>query len=352
MKVKTIGVIGRTAYDTELCDGQTVKTRILIDELRNKYPHASIQIVDTYGYKNKPFKIISGIFGCLKTSQVVFVLLSRNGMRVIFPIVNSLNRFFKRPILHDCIGGSLDELVKKRRGLKKNLNKFSVNWVESNGLKERLESLGVCNVECLPNFKRLKKLEEHDLPKYNEEPIRFCTFSRVNKAKGIGIASETTIAINRKAGYKRCFLDIYGPIEENYDLTLKQYIEKSDGAISYKGIVNYSESVDTLKNYYALLFPTTFYGEGFPGTLLDAFSAGIPVIATNWHLNGEIIEHKQTGFLYEWEHSEKLEMWMQYAIDNPDLINSMKKKCLQKAESYSPDSVINIIDERIANLIS
>ena len=147
MEVKNIGIIGRSALGTALCDGQTIKTQILISELKNEYPQSGILIVDTLDYKKRFINIIFDMINTLLKSDVIFVLLSRNGMKYLFPVINFINFFLKKPILHDCIGGSLDELVIENAGLKKNLNKFNVNWVESRLMKERL-----CLFESFPFF--------------------------------------------------------------------------------------------------------------------------------------------------------------------------------------------------------
>lgn len=349
--INKIGIIGRTAYGTDLCDGQTVKTRVLAEELQRKYPTAKMYFVDTYNYKKHPIRLLFNLLKCLKNSQAVFILLSRNGMRVIFPIVNFLNFFFRKPIIHDCIGGSLDELCKKYSGIKKQIKRFTLNWVESEKLTERLKALGVGNVEYLPNFKRLEQLDEADLSVYKQKQFKFCTFSRVNEAKGIGRAAEAVIKINKEEKQNIACLDVYGPIEENYDVKLNEYIKESNGAIAYKGVADYSESVRILKEYYALLFPTTHFGEGFPGTIIDAFSAGVPVIATDWNLNSEIIKHKFTGFLYDWKNEEALEMWMRYIIENPEKQYEMQKNCIKEAKKYSPDVVMQVIDKKLCELV-
>lgn len=41
-------------------------------------------------------------------------------------------------------------------------------------------------------------------------------------------------------------------------------------AVEYKGLVPYDQSTKYLKQYFALIFPTFFSGEGFPGTIIDA----------------------------------------------------------------------------------
>jgi glycosyltransferase involved in cell wall biosynthesis len=45
-----------------------------------------------------------------------------------------------------------------------------------------------------------------------------------------------------------------------------------------------------LRDYFALLFPIYYIGEGFAGTAIDAFSAGVPVIASDWKYNSEVIK--------------------------------------------------------------
>ena len=340
-----IGIIGR--IDERLCDGQTIKTRVLVEELRRKYPNATFKMVETHRYTKRAWQILKDLLRCMKDSHVVFVLLSRNGMRVIFPLVNFLNLLYRKPIFHDCIGGTLDLLAAKYPLLRRQLKKFDINWVESTALKTRLENMGVNNVEYLPNFKRLRILPEGELTCKSQEPYYFCTFSRVNEAKGIGRAAEAVLQINRAACKTLVALDVYGPIEENYDQMLDWYIEQADGAITYKGVVEYDKSVETLKDYYALLFPTTFQGEGFPGTLIDALSAGVPVIATDWHFNGEIIKEGSTGYLYPVEKPECLRQLMEEIIKDPKQNLLMRKNCLCEASKYDAESVMGVICERI-----
>ena len=341
------GIIGRTAEGTELCDGQTIKTRVLAEEIKHAYPDSTIIVADTYNYKKRALHLISRIIKILKECDIVFILLSRNGMRVIFPLVNSLNTLFHRSIFHDCIGGALDELVKHNPKLIVELNKFSVNWVESRQLKLRLEELGVKNVEYLPNFKRLNSVSIDELKPFSGNIFKFCTFSRVNEAKGIGRAAQAIIHLNKQSGHQVAALDIYGPIEDHYDEILNQYINESNGAVVYKGVIPSDKSVEVLKEYYVLLFPTTFYGEGFPGTVIDAFSSGLPIIATDWHLNGEIIQDGYTGLLYDPEQPEKLKELMEKLMDDPALVFEMRKNCLAEAKKYSPDKVMDVINAKI-----
>lgn len=62
-------------------------------------------------------------------------------------------------------------------------------------------------------------------------------------------------------------------------------------------MVPFNQSTEVLKNYDALLFPTYYEGEGFAGTIIDAFAAGLPVIASDWKYNSEIIKQGITGVI-------------------------------------------------------
>lgn len=344
-RIKKIGIIGRISE--KLCDGQTVKTRILVQELQKHYPDCEIKVAESSMFKSKPHVVTAQLIRCIRECDVVFILLSRNGMRLLFPVLHLFNWFWKKPLLHDCIGGSLDEVVRLYPSIKKALNKFDVNWVETQQLKTKLEGLGIQNVEVLPNFKPLVLPNIDELKMPSASLFRFCTFSRVNKAKGIGNAVQAIIDINREAGRRCVELDIYGPIEDNYEVELRPLLKASKGAVQYKGVVAYQDSVSVLKNYDMLLFPTTFYGEGFPGTLIDAFSAGLPVIATDWHCNSEIITEGITGYLYSIEEKYQLKYLMEYAIKNPKMIFEMRKNCLHDVQKYSADRAMTIICRKI-----
>lgn len=105
-----------------------------------------------------------------------------------------------------------------------------------------------------------------------------------------------------------------------------------------------NESVETLKKYYMLLFPTYWKGEGMPGTVIDAFSAGVPIIARRWKFCDEMLTDGETGYVYDFDKPEELIVKIEYAISHVENTTKMKMACLLKAEEYSEDNVMqNII---------
>jgi glycosyltransferase involved in cell wall biosynthesis len=99
----------------------------------------------------------------------------------------------------------------------------------------------------------------------------------------------------------------------------------------------------TLSEYDILVFPTRYPGEGFPGTILDAYISGLPVIATNWRFIPEFIDESKTGYLFDVNHPEEIFQYVDYFIDNPHKLKAFKKNALEKSKEYSSDIAWEII---------
>ena len=339
-KNKRIAIIGHFGGNENILDGQTIKTKILYDELNNATDWDILK-VDTYYKSKKPIKLLLESIITLFSTRDVIVLLSGNGMKFYFPLLSFFARAFGTRIYHDVIGGNLDTYVQKYPKFQKYLCSFKVNWVETELIKSKLEEVGVLNCKVMPNFKRLD-IAEIESDRY-EEPYRFCIFSRVMKEKGIEDAIDAIQNINSEEGKEICKLDIYGRVDESYKERFESLMDKVSPAVRYMGMIQYDESVKAISGYYALLFPTYWNGEGFPGTIVDAFSAGLPVIATDWNCNGEIIENKVNGLIYPNEEIKDLKEAIEWLVRYESEINIMKSECIKTAKKYQPDRYIKQI---------
>lgn len=343
-KNKKVGIIGHFGGNENILDGQTIKTKILYDEL-SKTSNWSIIKADTYYKKKNPIRLVLETIKVLFSTKDIIVLLSGNGMKFYFPLLSVCSKLFGHRIYHDVIGGNLDSYVENNPKFKKYLSSFVVNWVETNSMKMSLEKRNIQNCEVMPNFKRLNivKVQENV---YNE-PYRFCIFSRVMKEKGIEDAISAINEINCESKTTKCELDIYGRIDDTYKERFEKIMKNCTSSIKYKGTVPFDKSAETLKDYYALLFPTYWHGEGFPGTIVDAFAASLPVIATDWSCNGEIIINKENGILYPNSEIPDLKTAINWLVSSSDVMSIMKRKCTENAIKYQPDMYIKRIIERI-----
>lgn len=339
MKMK-VCIIGRYANGTGLNDGQTVLTSEIIDQLLKCEPDLKLEVVDTYDYRKRIVPCMVSTVRNLIKCKIFILILSSNGRNFYFPIMHAAEKYFGKTVINRVVGGAYDKYLIEHPKAIKYAKKFDVNMVEGSGHAKRVRQLGLDNVEEVINFKNLRAVNPDDFPVYEGEPYKFCTFSRVTKEKGITSAIKAVQEVNNKGYDVR--LDIYGPIEEEYREELEKLLENNT-YVKYKGSVDPEESVDVLKNYYMLLFPTTWKGEGFPGTLIDAFFAGLPVIASDWNCNNELIEDYRNGFLYNWENPNQLVDEIIFSIENSDIVYEMRKNCIECAKQYTPEEGIKPI---------
>lgn len=332
MKKKSVCFIGNLS---DKLDGQTVKTKILYDELI-KNSGWNICLVNTVDKKRHPFRILfKMIFSILKCKDII-IIVSQSGRRFFFPILYFCAKLFKKRVYHNVIGGCLQEYVKEYKSFEKYLNSFRVNWVESHLMKEELNKLGVVNVDVLPNFKKLDIIKNSNIN--GKTSFKFCTFSRVIKEKGIEDAINAIVEINKENN--SCTLDIYGLIDDSYKDEFEKIMKKSPKEINYKGVIPFSQSSNVLHEYYALLFPTFWPGEGCPGTVIDAFASGLPVIATDWNCNSEFIGNFKTGIIYPNNRIDSLKEAIIWAMKHPKEMQKMSLACNNEAKIYEP--AINI----------
>lgn len=339
-----VSVLGHFGEGMDLLNGQTIKTKIITEELQRQIGKEQVLKFDTHGGWRTLFKAPFQVFHALRKSDNVLIFSAHNGVRVYAPLLYLFRCVFKDRRLHYIvIGGWLPLFLKKRPFLSRIIKSFDGVYVETAIMKKALDSQGFKNIVVMPNCKNLQILTEDELVYADGEPYKLCTFSRVMKEKGIEDAIQAVRSVNESFGRIVYTLDIYGQVDseqiEWFDAIKADFPEY----IRYGGVVPFDQSVDVLKTYYALLFPTYYEGEGFAGTLIDAYAAGVPVIVSDWKYNREIVEHEKTGIIYSAKLIDSL-IWCQ---QNVIQWNSMKSSCLKESRRYLPERVIKSLIENL-----
>lgn len=340
--MKRVAIIGHFGGKENFCDGQTIKTKNL-EKLLASQADISVKIVDTYYSNGKKIKLLIHTILSFFTCEYVFLLVSVNGLKVYLPLLYYLNKISKKQIYHYVIGSELLELASQNKKLVKYLNAFEANWFEYESGTQRLKQMGVKNAITVPNFKDITPVLKATLYPLDNRIYAFCTFSRVMREKGITDAIKAISKVKTENSSITIYLDIYGPIEPTYKDEFEQLLQLHSDCVAYKGIVDSDKSVDVLKNYYALLFPTKWPGEGLPGTIIDAFASGVPVIASDWNANKELVQDMKHGIIYPTDEINTLYDAVDWSVKNVDLINSMRIECREQFIKYMPETVLGII---------
>lgn len=342
MKICIIGAFGFDMLD-QTTGGQPVKTRQLFGLLASFYGKENVSYIETYNWRSHPLQLLIKVLGEAKRNEVMIMLPAHNGVHIFARVLTMCRKLFRLRIHYDVIGGWLPDVSEKNALLQKKLKSFDGIWVETTSMKEKMDAQGYENVTVVPNFKDLPSVEIKNNSQLNAPPYLVCTFSRVTEKKGITDAINAVTEVNRKAGKVVYRLDIYGPIDEAYRNEFEKLLSVHAEHVRYCGVVSPDHSTQVLKEYYALLFPTKYFTEGVPGTLIDAYSAGVPVISAMWMNYKDIFIEGVTGWGYEFDnYSQFVELLEKASVHSEDFLR-MKETCSLEADKYHPNSAMKII---------
>ena len=345
MKKYKVGVCGN--FDTEhtIANGQTVKTINLWEKLCEIYGKENVARFNTYGFKRKPISSVFRFLGFMKQCENVAVLPAVSAVKVVVPVGVLFKKKYRCKIHYIVIGAWLGNLLKNKKSLLKSVKKLDSVLVETKTLKAELEDLGIEKIQIFPNFKQMDILPEEELIYQKDLPLKLCFFARVTEQKGIGELIDAIKEINKNGMVYK--LDIYGPEDEDYRAEFEKRKKEFGEDISYCGVIESDKARDTVKNYFLQIFPTKFRTEGIPGSIIDSYCAGVPVIASRWNSCHDIVDEGVTGVSFELGDFEELKTLLDEISRKPDEINKLKKNCLKKAEIYDADNAIRILQERM-----
>lgn len=318
-------------------DGETMKNRMLINVLC-KHKVGKIHIIDT---RNRPKRILYLI-------RYIILLLVLRRKKIIFSASSFVTYKLIRiahflhakhdDIYYWVIGGKFADYVDEHRIDKRIYTKIKKIFVEGRSMKQKLNTLGFTNVEVLPNFKNITYFPQRVSKK--DDIVRFVFLSRVIPQKGVDIIIEAAKYLNNN--YRSNYLvDFYGKIEPSYESSFLNAI-KDESNVNYKGFLNLTEhsGYDKLSSYDVMLFPTFWEGEGFPGIIIDAYIAGLPIIASDWNLNSQIIKNDITGIIIPPKNTEALIKTMLNFIKHDVDLLTMSKSAKSEANLFHIDNVI------------
>ena len=333
--MKKSGVRGDIGYGKNLLSGQTIKTKIFGEAIEGKLGKENVQCVDTHGGIKKLIKLIFKIPAVLRKNGDIIMLPAHNGVLIFTPMLSFFNKFKRKNLHYVVIGGWLPEYLDKHKFTAKLLRKnFKGIYVETSVMEMDLKKRNFENIYILPNYKNIEVTRETELSMANDSPIKVCTFSRVTEKKGIADAIKAVTEINKEAEKTVIALDIYGSIDEAFRTEFEMLITDAPEYIEYNGAVDFDKTVQTLQNYDLQLFPTKFKTEGIPGSVVESFFAGVPVIASRWNSFDDVIDDGVTGLGFEFGNYDDFKDKLRNLAGDCEKINQMKKNCLEAARKY------------------
>ena len=332
-----IALIGSLGRDKRSLDGQTLRTQLVLDELKNRAV-ATVNSIDTAWLARRPIRVLWQIYNAFRESEVVLIMPGERGLRYLLPMYIRLASAYGCSIHYLVVGGWLPEFVRKHLRHCKHLEQLDGIFVQSPRMITALQSEGLNNVHFLPNFKSFRPTTQ--TCESQRDRLSLVFLSRLIPEKGVEHCIEAIKIMAGDGAPLRVQLDIWGTAPEKHKSWLERLHRQEVDDIFFKGAMDPETVVSELSNYDAMLFPTWYRGEGFAGVLIDAFAAGIPVVASDWHDNAEFVTHMKTGIIFETGSIDQLVDSIRLLRDKPALLQEMKRAAATRVAEYHVDVVL------------
>ena len=312
--------------------GEEYKNQLILNKLKRE--PIELTYIDTIEWKKAPFLIIKLIINVLLLhfDSLVISASSVSTYRLL-RILQWLRPSLLRKTTYLVIGGYFPEGVRLKRFDWRCYENLKNIVVEGNLLlKNVLAHSELSNVMVVPNFKIFPNLVI-ETSNTLMDTFRFVFVGRISRGKGIVEILDAVTKLNKTN--KEFVVDFYGPIEEEFDFDSEK--------ANYCGFLDFQnhpeKAYSTLSKYDCLLFPTYWKGEGFPGVIIDAFIAGLPVIATDWNMNSEIVEDGINGFIIPPNDIQALSDKMIWVIENWNKCQKIGSENRKIAKNYHVEAV-------------
>ena len=329
-KKNNVLYIGSVGEKTGRLDGVTVKSKCLLDFLKKQ--HINLFFVDVDNYKKHPFTIIMKILKNYSKCDSIVICSSSPGASILLSFLRLINS--NKDIYYFVAGGVLGDYIKSGKYNIKNYINLKAIYVESNFMLKQLNDLGLKNVIKLNNFRFISNYVDNY---ENTNEFKFVFWARVIKEKGIEDAIDVVIRLNRNTS-KKIILDIYGQCNKDY---LNFLSKKFGNYIRYFGAItpDGKSEYEILSKYDVLLFPTHYFNEGLPGTIIDAYVSKLAVVSANWKYAAEYIEDKKNGYIYEFGNVEDFYLQCLKILNN-DNIKKFKEHSYKLSKKYDVNYVL------------
>lgn len=316
--------------------GESMKNHLFIDRFRELFD--KVITVDVFQPRKHPMCILKVIIVALlhRNDKIVLSVSPATGDKFI----RLLLRLGCKNVYYWAVGVLLMDYFNQGWFNSNHYNRLKAVYVQSPKMVDSLKNCGVNNVIYVPNSKRINYLPV--LKEKIDDAVRFVFLSRVHPDKGCAEIVQAVRQLNLEGLQYKFIVDFYGMIAPGYEMEFNNLIENVPN-VSYKGFMNLKTTAgyDALSTYDAMLFPTYYDGEAFPGVIIDAFVAGLPVIATDWHFNKDIID-SEVGMIIPIRDVESLKKAMLSIINRSVNLKQLRENSQLRALQYDNRNVLSV----------
>lgn len=322
--------------------GVTIKNKLIFDNLSKH-----IDVKQSRFFEDRPGKLVriySLIIDLIFNRKKPLILgVSKDSLKRITIIMYYLNKKLMSKSTVMVMGGTFPDMVEKDSKLKSYINKYKFIYVETEGMKKKMQQNGVKNARVFPNCR--ENYITNNIKESNSDNLKCVFFSLISEEKGADLVVDAFNLLSQSQ--EKITVDFYGHIDREFE---KKFLKKISSNIymNYKGIFKANQKNDVyekLKEYDLLLFPTKWKNEGVPGILVESKIAGIPAIVSDINYNSEIVEHEKSGVVLVENNAENVAKAIKVINIDRVYLKKLKVGAKNSSEKYIIDNFINEIIE-------
>lgn len=206
---------------------------------------------------------------------------------------------------------------------------------------QKMDFFPKSNIKIVPNSHGLgtEALQNNfsESPRFqqNDGMICFLYIGRLDKTKGIDVLCQVFSLVARKNQKVILRIAGWGPLDE----ALREKYQHLDNII-FTGPVFGAQKRELFQISHVLVAPSVA-PESFGIVIAEAFSYGMPVIASKIGAFPEIVREGETGFLVEPGSVEELAAAISRVSEEKNLIASMSENCFKEARKYTTEKMLS-----------
>ncbi len=157
--------------------------------------------------------------------------------------------------------------------------------------------------------------------------------------------------IGALAGHDEFTCDFHGPIlDRDRDAFLKEI--SRNGNCRYAGVIPPDDVIEVISRYDALLLPSYHSGEGHPAVILQAFAAGVPVVASDWKSIPELVEDGVRGILVPARSADSVRGALERLASDEKLYDSIAANAFDFVKAYSEKALVkDLLMAKVSELL-
>lgn len=195
-------------------------------------------------------------------------------------------------------------------------------------INKQAKQLTLYNTIDIQKIKKLGAIPEDKIPVgLNLNSPIIGTVSRLRHEKGIDILIQAFRNVQKINSSAQLLLVGDGPQRLEYETLVKQL--KLEQQVVFFGAADWEMAMRLMSLMDVVVVPSRF--EGFGLTAAEAMAMGKPVIASDTFGLKELINHEQTGLVFENENSEELAKQILRFLKDATLSEQCSRNAFQKA---------------------